>query len=61
MYGKNDLWKDNRSCLGESKKKAMECLNSLCNLLVKESKFCLLYKILCKNIKYGSHGRSGRI
>lgn len=38
------LLKEHPSFLGKSKKNAITCLNSLGNRLVKESKFCLLYK-----------------
>lgn len=36
--------KEDPSCLGESKKKATKCLNSLWNRLIREPKLCELYK-----------------
>ncbi|GBN75838.1 hypothetical protein AVEN_78893-1, partial [Araneus ventricosus] len=48
-------FKEDPSCLGESRKKAEKCLNSLWNRLRRELKLCELYKIFMQEYLHMGH------
>ncbi|GBM33740.1 hypothetical protein AVEN_75812-1 [Araneus ventricosus] len=48
-------FKEDPSCLGESRKKAEKCLNSLWNRLRREPKLCELYKIFMQEYLHMGH------